>query len=258
MMTPVEIQIEGPIARLRFNRPEQMNALDIPTARAFAAACRQLAADPTVRAVVLSGAGRGFGVGGDLTTLRDDPLGGAAALIDALHEGVQLLDALDAPVIAALHGAVAGGSMSLALCCDLRVAATSARFNFAYSKVGTSCDVGASWALPRLVGLHKALEIALLSEPIDAAQALAMGLVHRVVESAALDETVDAMARQVATGPTRAYGEIKRLMRASHARTLGDQLEAERAAFLRCAQTRDFSAAMTAFFARQPCAFGGL
>lgn len=257
-MSSVELQIEGPVARLRFNRPEQLNALDIPTARAFAATCRQLAADRAVRAVVLSGAGRGFGVGGDLTTLRDDPLGGAAALIDAMHEGVSLLAALDAPVIAALHGPVAGGSMSLALCCDLRVAATSACFNFAYSKVGTSCDVGASWALPRLVGLHKALEIALLSEPINAAQALALGLVHRVVEPAALDETVDAMARQVAAGPTCAYGEIKRLMRVSHTRTFEDQLEAERAAFLRCAQTRDFSAAMSAFFAKQHSAFKGL
>lgn len=256
-MTTIELRIEGPIARLRFNRPEQLNALDIPTARAFAVACRQLAADPAVRVVVLGGAGRGFGVGGDLATLREDPQGGAAVLIDAMHEGMSLLAALDAPVIAALHGPVAGGSMSLALCCDLRVAAANVRFNFAYSKIGTSCDLGASWALPRLVGLQKALEIALLSEPIDASQALALGLVNRVVEPAALDDQVDALVRQLATGPTRAYGEIKRLMRASHTRSLVEQLEVEHAAFLRCAQTRDFSAGLSAFLGKQSGIFEG-
>lgn len=256
-MNPVDLHIEGAIARLRFNRPEQLNALDVPTATAFVSACRHLAGDPTVRAVVVSGAGRSFGVGGDLATLHDNPQTNAAMLIDAMHEGLTLLSELDAPVIAQLQGAVAGGSMSLALGCDWRVAASNVRLNMAYAKVGTSCDVGASWALPRLVGPNKALEIALLCDPIDSAEALRLGLVNRVVGEDHLDDTVNELAHRLAAGPTRAYGELKRLMRGSHSHSLTEQLAAERAAFLRCANTRDFSAACDAFLSKRPIHFEG-
>ena len=191
---PVLLRRDGAVAVLQLNRPAAFNALDVPTATAFLAACRQLAAAGDVRAVVLSGAGRSFGVGGDLAAMRDE---GAAVvapkLIDALHAAVQILAALDAPVLASLQGAVAGGSMSLALAADLAIAAENASFNLAYTRIGASCDLSSSWHLPRLVGLRRAMEIALLSDTIDAAEALRLGLVNRVVATERLEEETMAL-----------------------------------------------------------------
>lgn len=163
------------VATLRFNRPAEMNALDVPAASAFRAACQQVARDTTVRAVVICGEGRAFGVGGDLAALQHNATATAAALIDNLHEGIQLLAGISAPVIASLHGVVAGGSLSLSLACDLAIAAEGTRFNLAYVNLAASCDVSGSWSLPRLVGLRKAMEIALLSETFDAQEAVDLG-----------------------------------------------------------------------------------
>jgi 2-(1,2-epoxy-1,2-dihydrophenyl)acetyl-CoA isomerase len=170
---------------------------------------------------------------------------------------VRLLAGIDAPVIASLHGVVAGGSLSLAACCDLAVAAEGTRFNLAYANIGASCDVSASWSLPRLVGLRNAMQIALLSETFDAAEALRLGLVNRVVLAAELEATVSALAQRMAGGPTRAYGHLKRLMRQSLDRDLGAQLDAERDAFLDCTTTADFSEGIAAFVAKRKPQFGG-
>ena len=149
--SPVRLQREGAVAVLELNRPQALNVVDLPTARAFLAACRELAADASVRAVLLCGAGRSFGVGGDLRAMAAGDAGAVAGeLIGALHESVQHLAALDAPVVAALQGVVAGGSWSLALAADLAVAADDASFTLAYAQIGASCDVNASWALPRM------------------------------------------------------------------------------------------------------------
>ena len=185
---PVLLRRDGAVAVLQLNRPAAFNALDVPTAKAFLAACQRLEEAGDVRAIVLAGAGRSFGVGGDLAAMREDAAGVAAQLIDSLHAAVQILEALDAPVIASLQGAVAGGSMSLALSADLAIAAENASFNLAYTRIGASCDLSSSWHLPRLVGLRRAMEIALLSETIDAAEALRLGLVNRVVAADRLEE----------------------------------------------------------------------
>jgi len=148
---------DGAVATLRFNRPAALNAIDPPMARAFLAAVREIAADRTVRAVLLSGSGKGFMAGGDLAVLSADPQGGAAELIGPLHEALTLLDTLDAPVVAQVHGVAAGAGLSLMLQADFVLAATGTRFNLAYANIGASCDVGASWALPRRVGLRRAL-----------------------------------------------------------------------------------------------------
>lgn len=248
---------DGAIARLRFNRPQALNAVDVPMARAFLAATHTLAADPGVRAVVLSGAGKGFMAGGDLATLRADPLQGAADLIGPLHEGLAVLAGMDAPLIAQVHGVAAGAGLSLMLQADFVLAAEGTRFNLAYVNIGTSCDVGASWALPRLVGLRQALEIALLGDTLSAADAQRLGLVNRVLPAAELEAEVEQLAQRLAQGPTRALGQMRRLMRSSFDHSLAQQLDAEAAAFRHCALTQDFRAGLDAFFAKQPARFGG-
>ena len=255
--SPLAVHREGGLVHLRLNRPEALNALDVPLARALAAAAAALAIDPDVRAVVLSGVGRGFCAGGDLAKMQADPVPVARELIEALHEAIVHLNALRAPVLASVHGVVAGAGVSLLLACDLAIAAEGARFNLAYVNVGASCDGSSSWSLPRVVGLRKALEIALLGETLGATEALRLGLVNRVVPAVELDTQTQQLAQRLANGPTHALGEMKKLLRGSQQASLREQLDAEAAAFLRCAATQDFNAALDAFFAKRPTRFAG-
>ena len=254
---PLEVSREGAVATLRFSRPEAMNAIDVPMAQALLAAVQGLASDPGVRAVVLCGAGKAFMAGGDLATLRADPVQGAADLLGPLNAAVQTLASMNAPVIAKVHGAAAGAGLALMLQADFVIAAEGTRFNLAYINLGTSCDVGASWALPRLVGLRHALEIALLGDTLTASDALRLGLVNRVVPAEHLGEATATLVNRLANGPTLAYGATKRLMRASFDHNLDAQLAAETAAFANCAATRDMRAGIEAFFAKQPAQFEG-
>lgn len=257
LTSPVLVQRKGAIARLQFNRPDALNALDVPTAQAFRDAVAALAQDTTVRAVVLSGAGRCFVAGGDLALLREQPVAGAAALLGPLNEAVETLARLDAPVIAQVHGAAAGAGMSLMLQADFVIAAAGTRLNLAYINLGASCDVGASWALPRLVGLRHALEIAILGDSMTVEEALPLGLVNRVVPAQDLQQEVNRLAERLAQGPTRAIGQMRRLIRASFDCTLPQQLAAEAEAFAQCAATDDFRTGIEAFFARRKPSFGG-
>ena len=171
---------EGGIAHIRFNRPAALNAIDLGLAQAFHAACRELAADDSIRVVVLSGAGRAFMAGGDLASMQADPVGGSAGLIAQMHPAIEILAALRAPVIASVQGAVAGAGLGLALASDLIIAAQGTRFTLAYPRIGTSSDCSTSWGLVRWVGLRKALEIALLNDTLDADEALRIHLVNRL------------------------------------------------------------------------------
>lgn len=254
---PLLFERDGAIARICFNRPEVLNAADRALALAFRDACKAIAADPSVRVVVLSGAGRAFMAGGDIEQFRDDPGALPEALIDPLHEGLLCLSRLQPPVIASLHGAVAGAGMSIALACDLAIAAEGTRFNFAYTKLGTTCDLGGSWHLPRLVGMRRAMEIALLCEPIDTAQALQLGLINRVVAADALASQSEQLAQRLASGAPLAQGLVKRLLRDSLSRELPAQLDAERASFACCAATEDFAGAVAAFLAKRTPVFNG-
>ena len=254
---PLLVTRQGAVATLRFNRPAAMNALDLPTALALRDAVQAISQDPEVRAVLLQGSGRAFVAGGDLAALRADPVQGAQDLLGPLNETLLLLQGLNAPVIAQVHGAAAGAGLSLMLMCDFVLAAEGTKFNLAYINLGTSCDVGASWALPRLVGLRQALEIALLGEGFDAAEALRLGLINRVLPAAELDAAAQALAQRIASGPTVAYGQMRRLLRDSLTRDLPAQLQAEAQAFLACAKTPDFSEGVAAFLAKRPAQFAG-
>ena len=254
---PVLLERQGAIATLRFNRPEALNAIDVSMAEAFLAAMQAIAADPGVRAVVLRGNGKGFMAGGDLATLRANPVQGAADLLAPLNAAVALLGQINAPVIAQVHGVAAGAGLALMLQADFVLAAEGTRLNLAYIKLGTSCDVGASWALPRLVGLRRALEIALLGDTFNATEAERMGLINRVLPAAELDAAVQQLAERLAAGPTVAYGHMRRLLRSSFDNDLPTQLHAEAAAFAQCGHTADLPEGIEAFFAKRTPAFQG-
>ena len=254
---PLLLERHDAIATLRFNRPGALNAIDVPMATALRDAVRYLAQDDSVRCVVLCGAGKGFMAGGDLATLRADPVQGAKDLLAPLNEAVALLAQLNAPVIAQVHGVAAGAGLSLMLQADFVLAADGTRFNLAYINLGTSCDVGASWALPRLVGLRRALEIAMLGDTYTAQDAERLGLVNRVVPATELDAAVHELAQRLASGPTLAYGRMRRLMRASFDHTLSAQLSAEGDAFEACARSADLPEGIEAFHAKRPPAFQG-
>jgi len=255
--SPLLVERSGAVVTLCFNRPQALNAVDVPMAQALLAAAHALRADPTVRAVVLRGAGKGFMAGGDLATLRANPVQGAADLLGPLNEALTVLASLNAPLIAQVHGVAAGAGLSLMLQADFVLAAEGTRFNLAYIKLGTSCDVGASWALPRMVGLRNALEIALLGETLTCADAQRLGLVNRVLSQDQLDAEVTTLAERLAAGPTLAYGAMKRLMRTSFDRGMDAQLTMEAAAFDQCVRTQDFTAGIEAFYAKQPARFIG-
>jgi len=246
----VLVTVSGGVARIRFNRPRALNAIDTALARRWRDAVREVRSRADVRAVVLSGEGRAFMAGGDLRAFHDDLSNAGAtakAIIDAVNKGLLGLAQGDAPVIASVHGAVAGAGMSIALGADLCVAASDTVFNLAYARIGASPDAGGSWYLPRIVGLRRAMSIALLPESIPAIQALQLGLVNRVVPEGSLESETEALAARLAQGPTSAFGRIRRLLRASFEHDLAGQLAAERDAFVQGAETKEFRDGVDAF-----------
>ncbi|WP_370680391.1 enoyl-CoA hydratase/isomerase family protein [Comamonas sp. GB3 AK4-5] len=254
---PLLLERDGAIATLTFHRPEALNAINVPMAQAFLQTMQQLAADATLRCLVLRGAGRGFMAGGDLATLADNPAQGAADLLGPLNQAVELLAQINAPVIAQVHGVAAGAGLSLMLQADFIYAAEGTRFNLAYINIGTSCDVGASWALPRRVGLTRALEIAMLGETLDCPTAERLGLINRTLPPAELDTAVQGLAQRLAAGPTQALGQMRRLMRSGMYNDLPTQLAAETQAFMACAHGPDLRHGIAAFQAKQKPSFQG-
>ncbi len=255
---PVQHWRDGAIAHIRLNRPQALNAFDVPMADAFLRACEDIAADEGVRAVWLSGEGRAFVAGGDLAVMKADPVAVSGRLIVGIHGGMRLLAAIDAPVVASVQGAVAGGGLGLVLgAADLIVAAEGTRFTVAYPLIGASCDCSTSWSLPRIVGLHRAMELMLLSDAVDAADALRLGLCNRVVPAAELESATRRLVERLAAGPTRAYGSLRRLVRASSSASFDEQLEAEAAGFAECAATADFREGVDAFLGKRRPAFEG-
>lgn len=249
---------DGAVAHIRFNRPQALNAIDTAMATGFLQACRDIAADPQVRVVWMSGEGRAFMAGGDIAAMAEDPVEVAGALIAGMHGGLRVLAQIDAPVVASVHGAVAGGGLGLLLGgADLIVAAEGAKFGVAYPLIGASCDCSTSWSLPRITGLHKALELALLSDNIDAAEALRLGLCNRVVPAGELESQTGAIVSRLASGPTLAFGRLRRLIRGSLNASFDQQLDAEAQGFRESAGTRDFSEGVAAFLAKRRPMFEG-
>lgn len=255
--SPVLLAIDGPVARLTFNRPAVLNALDGAMANAWQDALHTVRDTAGLRVLLLRGAGRAFMAGGDLGALQQDPVAKVQALLPVAHDCLRLMVDLPMPVVASLHGAVAGAGVSIALAADLAIAAENTQFNLAYARIGASPDVGATWHLPQVVGLRKALEIALLADSIDAQEALRLSLVNRVVPTDAIEAKTEELVQRLANGPTAAYAKIRRLMRDAAQNSLSTQLDAEQAAFEASAATEDFQEGIAAFLGKRPALFKG-
>ena len=248
------------IAELAFNRPRLFNALDAEMIVAFREHCEALAADGEVRCVVVRGEGAAFQTGGDVAFFQrhlDELPGVVNRLAHELHRGVVALRTMPKLVIASVHGAVAGAGVSLMAACDFVIAAADCRFTLAYSRIGASPDGGATYFLARALGPRKALELALLSDPIDATTALDLGLINRVVPAEHLREQTQLLAQRLASGPTVAYAETKRLLEISDRNSLERQLDEEAQAFARCAATQDMREGINAFVAKRKPEFKG-
>ena len=254
------VERSGGVVTVTMNRPERKNAANGTMWRELQAVLDDVAADHAVRALVLTGAGGAFCSGADLSDPSDvagrpgDPY---LVQMRALADLALRLHRLPKPTIAKVGGVAAGAGMSMALGCDLVVASESARFSQIFSKRGLSIDFGASWLLPRLIGLHKAKELAFFADILSASEAEAFGLVNRVVPDGELDGFVDVWARRLAEAPTLALSMTKTLLNNSMAVSMDQALEDEARAQATNFGTRDTREALTAFVERRPPSFEG-
>ena len=242
------------VATITLNRPKAANALTMQMGRELMDASIRCDDDPKVRAVVLTGAGRMFCVGADLKQFP--PAGPEMAteiklLTTYLHAAISRFVRMDAPLICAVNGTAAGAGMSLALIGDLTLAAESARFTMAYSRIALTPDCSATYYLPRLVGFRRALELSLTNRMLSAAEAEAWGLTNRVVATGALAAETQALAAQLAAGPTQALGATKRLYHESWAESLESQMEQETRAITSAVRGTEVAEGLAAFFEKR-------
>ncbi|MDE2059634.1 MAG: enoyl-CoA hydratase/isomerase family protein [candidate division NC10 bacterium] len=250
--------VNGPVATIILNRPDRYNALNQQLVEELLEAVLACHDDRAVRAVVLIGAGPAFCVGGDVRELNEhtDALAQhVKRLLAPLHSVISCICRMSKPVIAGVGGVAAGAGMGLAMACDLAVAAESARFTMAYTKLGLPPDAGSSYFLPRLVGLRRALELTFTNRVLTADEAKEWGLVNRVVPDAEFFAAVHALADELAGGSTLALGRAKRLLSMSDQATLETQMENEAQLIALSSQTADFHEGVKAFVEKRAPAF---
>ncbi|MCL6452895.1 MAG: enoyl-CoA hydratase/isomerase family protein [Alicyclobacillus sp.] len=259
MSDTVRVDIEAGVARITLNRPQVINAINQELGDALYEAFRAVDANPDVRAVVLTGAGRGFCSGQDLgdRVAVDETLRLADSVRERYNPLITKMQTLRVPLLAAVNGACAGAGMGLALACDLRVAAEDAKFTMAFSKIGLVPDSGTSYFLPRLVGYAKALELAWTGQVLTAAEAYQLGIVNRVVPADALQAETMALARRLADGPTLAYRLTKQAMAQNMTASLPAALEREAQLQDEAGRSQDFREGVRAFAEKRPPAFRG-
>ena len=259
-MADVEFQNENGVLWITLNRPEQMGALTSEMRDQIVDQIWAARDDTAVRALVITGKGKGFCTGADLSggapptpwvgrtrfTMRT----GSQKLLRAIWE-------IEKPVICAVKGAVAGAGFSLMLGCDLVIAKEGGVFTLAYCHLGTSPDGGSTWHLPRTLGMKRAMEIALLGDRFGPEKALEWGLINKVVPEAEFDAEVAKLAKRLAAGPTLAYGRTKRLLLESSDNDMDTQLGLETENFVNCAMSKDFKKGVTAFVEKQKPDFTG-
>jgi 2-(1,2-epoxy-1,2-dihydrophenyl)acetyl-CoA isomerase len=255
----VELTISDGIARLTLNRPDAANGIDLALATDLRDASFAIERDPSVRVVLLTGAGARFCGGGDVKGFagKDDLPTHLREILTPLHVAISRLVRGDALVVAAVQGSAAGAGMGLVGASDLVIAGESAKFVMAYTGIGLTPDGSSSWFLPRTVGLKRALELTITNRVLSAAEALDWGLVTQVVADDELTARADALAAQLAAGPTGAYAAAKRLLHTSLEETLETHLAAEAEAIANAAGTADGAEGIAAFLGKRPPSFGG-
>lgn len=257
----VEQITDDGVTTLRLNRAASMNALDVALKEALLSRLQAVAGDSAVRCVVLTGSGRAFCVGQDLNEHMSGLRSGSADLADTVEKHynpiAELLATMDKPVIAAVNGIAAGAGAAFAMACDLRILAESAGMNLAFAGIGLSCDSGTSYWLPRLVGPARAKELLFFPRTIPSQECLTLGLATQVVPDADFDAAVRELARRLATGPTLAYGAIRRSLAHATGSGLGPALAFEAELMRRTGATQDHRAAVDAFLNKEPATFTG-
>jgi 2-(1,2-epoxy-1,2-dihydrophenyl)acetyl-CoA isomerase len=253
--------IEDGVATLTFNRPERMNALSTPIMEGLLHGLPRLAGDPAVRVIVLTGAGRAFCAGGDVKSMAE---GGeqrstaeATAHLRSRMEVSRILHELPKPTIAMINGPAAGAGLAFALACDLRIAGASARLVTAFVRVGFSGDFGGSFFITRLVGTAKARELYFTGRPVDAEEALSLGLVNRVVPDDQLGDATMELARSLAQGPQIALSLMKRNLNCAETSGLAELLDLEAANQVLTGRTEDHREAAKAFVEKRAPVFVG-
>ncbi len=253
-------EVKDGVGLIRLNRPDDGNAITLELAGELLDAAGRCDADPGVRAVVVTGSGKMFCAGGDLRAFASQGEGVSWYLkrtTQVFHAAISRLNWMDAPVIGAINGTAAGGGLSLALATDLAVAAESAKFTMAYTKVGLVPDGGSTYVLARLVGLRRAKEMVLLNTVLSAQQALEWGLINQVVADDLVLPVALDLARQLATGPTRSFGKAKRLILSGATESLESQMERESRAIATMATSADGQEGIAAFLAKRIPEFTG-
>jgi len=257
----IKLSVDGGVARLELNRPDAANAINLELSIELEDAANAIAADPSVRAVLLTGAGARFCGGGDVTTFAGcagDELAALLAEIPAhVHPAVETLVNLDAPVVVAVQGSAAGAGLGLVLAADLVIAARSAKFVMAFTAIGLSPDASTSWFLPRVGGQRRALELTLMNRVLSATEAHEWGIVTSVVDDDALFDVAADYATTLAAGPTAAFGRAARLLRGTWDTTLPEQLTEERTQLSASGGTADGREGVAAFVEKRPPRFEG-
>ncbi|MES2631861.1 MAG: enoyl-CoA hydratase/isomerase family protein [Pseudomonadota bacterium] len=260
-MASLSTRFEDGLATLTFTQPDRGNPLDKALIDELKAQVQWLWQCEGLRCVLLKAEGPNFSFGGDLRAFHA-PEGGLPALVHEwtadLHMALQRLWALPVPLVAQVHGAVMGGSLSVVAGCDVVVAAQGSKFGSAFARIGLSCDSGTSATLTSRMGMARARRFVLLAEVLDSEAALAAGIVDVVVPSDRLADVAGEIARKLAAGPTRAYGEIKRLFLRAASVQVQSQLEEEALAIARVAATRDAAEGIDALLARRAAVFVGM
>lgn len=259
---PVLLTVVDSVATITLNRPEAMNGLDVATKDLLLETVRQVAEDPAVRCVVLTGSGRAFCVGQDLKEhlagLKGDADVPLSDTVEKHYNPILLaLATMPKPVVAAVNGVAAGAGASLAFAADFRILVDTAGYNTSFAGVALSCDTGSSWTLPRLVGRAKAMELLYFPRTVSAEEALALGLATQVVPEDGFRAAVGELASRLAAGPTVAFGSIRRAVAHSAAHPLEESLAFEAEMMALTGGTEDHLAAVDAFVAKEKPVFQG-